>query len=222
MCFSASASFGASAILLVGGIVAMKKIQAPSQALFASIPILFSIQQFIEGLVWLSLTNINYAVWQQPATYIYLTFAHVFWPTWFPFSVFLLEENEKRKKVLKVLVGLGCIGSLYLAFSLFLYDAGSTISSHHIRYDLYFPRFILLLNSVFYFLPIALPAFISSVKKMNFIGALLLISFLLTEIYFREYLVSVWCFFAATISLIIVLIVMDFVPSLKKSSRLVA
>ena len=55
MCFSASASFGASALLGVIGTVAVVKAKTTSQRLFAVIPFIFSIQQLTEGLLWVAI-----------------------------------------------------------------------------------------------------------------------------------------------------------------------
>ena len=55
MCFSSNASFGASAVLAVVGVVAIAKAKNTPGRLFAAIPFIFSIQQFAEGMLWLSM-----------------------------------------------------------------------------------------------------------------------------------------------------------------------
>ena len=100
MCFSTIASFGSSAILAVAGIACVKKIQAPSQIMFAYIPIFFSIQQFTEGLVWVTLTNNNYQHWQAIPIYLFVFFAQVLWLVWIPLSFYLIEKSSNRKKAL--------------------------------------------------------------------------------------------------------------------------
>ena len=57
MCFSAGASFGASALLGVAGAIAVTRATTIPQRLFASIPFVFSVQQLAERLLWLSLKN---------------------------------------------------------------------------------------------------------------------------------------------------------------------
>ena len=52
MCFSANASFGAGVFLTSIGVIATKNISNKKQILFASIPILFGIQQITEGFLW--------------------------------------------------------------------------------------------------------------------------------------------------------------------------
>jgi hypothetical protein len=46
MCFSANASFGMGAVLMVAGIASVKKVNNLSQVIFAAIPLLFAVQQF--------------------------------------------------------------------------------------------------------------------------------------------------------------------------------
>ena len=54
MCFSATASFAASAVLITAGGASLS-LAKPHQRLFAAMPLLFGIQQAIEGLQWLQL-----------------------------------------------------------------------------------------------------------------------------------------------------------------------
>lgn len=55
MCFSAGASFGASAILVVIGVASLRKVQTRAHLPFAAIPLLFGIKQAFEGVLWLML-----------------------------------------------------------------------------------------------------------------------------------------------------------------------
>ncbi|MBL7892944.1 MAG: hypothetical protein JNL63_09965 [Bacteroidia bacterium] len=221
MCFSASASFGMSVLLLGAGVAAVKKAQNPSQIPFAVIPVVFSIQQFIEGALWLSLTNPAYSGWHQNATYIFLVFAQVVWPFWVPLSMLLLENDNKRKKIMILLSGLGCAVSLYLAFCLSNYAVNSGISDHHIRYDLDFPHYMTEFSGVFYFIPTVIPLFISSIKKMSFLGAIILASFMVTKLFFGEYVISIWCFFAAAASVIVLIIMTSFQTSPGKLNKVI-
>ena len=103
MCFSAGASFGASAILSVIGTAAIMKARTIPQGLFAGIPIIFSIQQLAEGMLWLSLKDPGLATWQPFFTYTFLIFAILFWPVWVPFTIYKLETDTKRRKALRIL-----------------------------------------------------------------------------------------------------------------------
>lgn len=218
MCFSASASFTLGSVLLIVGAGTVKKAVTFSQVPFAIIPILFSLQQIIEGFLWLALTNPSWESWQQPSTYLFLAFAQVLWPSWVPFSMFLLEENERRKKGLLALTGFGCVVSLYVMYALVNYPVDAHISRHHVSYDLSFPDYIIELSGVYYFIPTVVPAFVSSIRLMVFLGLALLTSFVVTKLFFGEHVISVWCYFAAAISIIVIIIMMAFHSNSRKST----
>ena len=67
MCFSAGASFAGGAVLSVVGIATQGKVRKPKQRLFAVIPLLFALQQFAEGILWITLKSGEH-VWLQNVT----------------------------------------------------------------------------------------------------------------------------------------------------------
>lgn len=54
MCFSASASFTAAAVLLGLGTVTMRRARSRRELPYAAIPLLFGVQQLLEGMLWLT------------------------------------------------------------------------------------------------------------------------------------------------------------------------
>lgn len=220
MCFSTSASFGAATILGVAGITTITKAQ-PHAKYFAAIPLLFSVQQFAEGFVWLTFTHTNYAAVQQIPIHILIVFAYVIWPVWIPLSIMLVEKNAKRKKALQVLLLTGIFISLYIAYCLCVYPVRAIVTAHHIKYTFGFPHTLLALtwlSDAFYFIASLLPPFISSAKRIWMFGVVITLSYIVSRIYFKDAVISVWCFFAAALSIIILLII----SANKKSSYLFA
>jgi hypothetical protein len=217
MCFSAGASFGAGAVLSVVGITAIKQSNTSLQMVFAGIPLIFAVQQVTEGFVWLSLLNPAYAPWLQPATYIFLTFAYIVWPSWVPLSVLLLEKNSRRKKILFSGLASGLLVSLYLAYRLLTQHIHAEIIGMHISYDLGFPGSALRYSAILYFASTAIPPFISSVKKMWLFGFSITVAYIITRLFFEDYELSVWCFFAAIISAAVFTIILDLQKSLLES-----
>lgn len=210
MCFSASASFGLGTALLIVGVATVWKVVTPSQLPFAGIPLIFSLQQFTEGFLWLSLTNASWQNSQQLLTYLFLVFAQVIWPFWVPFSIFLVEENVRRKKILIALTGFGSVIALYVIYALFNYTIDSHVSGKHVSYQINFPGNISKLSALFYFIPTIIPAFVSSVKSMIFLGIALLLSFVVTKLFYEEHVISVWCYFAAAISIVVIIVMRAF------------
>jgi hypothetical protein len=203
MCFSATASFVASASLIATGYATIKNTSTKEQVPFASIPILFGVQQGIEGFVWLSLQQAEFQAIHTATVYGFLFFAQVFWPFWVPFSIWLIEKNALRKKILSVILFLGTIVAMYLAYCLVVFEPVASIHNHHIMYTLNFPAYFWWFSGLFYFVPTVLPPFFSSIKKMVWLGILVFLSFLVSKLFFFEQLISVWCFFAATMSVVV-------------------
>lgn len=221
MCFSASASFGAGAILSGIGVASLRKAQNSSQRSFASIPLLFSIQQISEGVLWTTIGNPAFHSTQQLTAYIFLLFAQVVWPIWIPSVILNLEEQEKRKRLLKVFAGIGLVVAVFLCYHLFALPLAVKAQNHHISYHQEFSKEIKLIIGIVYVFATIFPAFYSSVKGMWKLGLLVSISYLLTAAFYNEYFISVWCFFAAIISLMIYFILHRIERSKDENSVLV-
>ena len=215
MCFSASASFGASIVLTTIGVVTINKTETKSQLFFASIPLIFAVQQFSEGFLWLALSNPNYAFMRWPTTYLFLFFAQVVWPIWVPFSIMKLEKVRKRKKIEKIILFIGTAVSLYLAFCLMFFHVEAKIIGMHIYYDQAYPKLISNYGGIFYVIATIIPPFLSKHKWMWAFGSAILISYIISNIFYSDYIVSVWCFFASIISIAVFSVLFE----LKKSNQ---
>jgi len=212
MCFSAGASFGASAVLSIIGAAAIIKARSVPQALFAGIPMIFSIQQLAEGMLWLSLKDPQNAAWQPFVTYTFLVFALVVWPIWIPFTIRRLEKDVKRKKILSLLLFTGMIVSAGTTCALLFYSVKVTPADHHLHYDLGIPagtENLLKLFTLLYFATTIISTFVSSVKRMKWLGIVFLLSYMFTVIFYSGSIVSVWCYFAALLSIVVFWIILD-------------
>lgn len=209
MCFSAKASFITSALLSLIGIFTIKEVKDRSQLLFASIPILFAIQQFSEGLIWHfkdKFSEISYLI--KFFSYIFLTFALIIWPIVIPLSLLSLEKNLETKKRLKAILLLGIIWAI--AFILILFNENVIVNTEllHIYYKVNIPfDFDYKTALITYCITTIVPFFISKQKSVKIFGLLLLISCLISYYYWYNFLTSVWCFFAALLSTFVYLII---------------
>jgi hypothetical protein len=61
MCFSATVNFVGSAALGTAGVVTLTKVKHRRELLFAVLPLLFAIHQFIEGFGWLGLDEVLFS-----------------------------------------------------------------------------------------------------------------------------------------------------------------
>ncbi|MDO9000013.1 MAG: hypothetical protein Q7W45_09630 [Bacteroidota bacterium] len=200
MCFSTTASFVAGSLLTAIGVASIKKAHAPSQYMFACIPLVFAIQQFSEGFVWISLLNSGNFQLQQASTNFFLIVALLIWPTWIPLSVFLIEEKRKRKLILGVVSLFGIVFSALSIYFFLVYNSSSRITPYHIHYDLAIPEKTKTIFGILYLIPTVIAHFVSSNKKINIMGGLVLASYLISILVFNDTVLSVWCFFSAIIS----------------------
>lgn len=203
MCFSTTASFASGVILTVIGIASIKKVQQKKQLFFASIPFIFAIQQFSEGFVWLSLLYTSNTLWQQVSTYCFLLFALVVWPAWVPISMLLIEKKHNREITLAVFTVLGLLFSILSCIYLIMYTSEAQITSYHIHYELHIPFNAKLIIGMLYLIPTVISNFVSSTKGVVLMGFFVLFSYVISRVFFNDYVISVWCFFSALISITI-------------------
>ena len=203
MCFSATASFSAGAIIGGIGIATMRAKHDPNQNVFASIPFLFSIQQICEGFLWLSLKDPQYEFFRTPFTALFLIFAWAVWPIMLPLSVYKMEENTHKKALLKPWLIAGIIIRSTSIYSIFFSQPQAYIANFHIDYRLLNTsktKMIIALDSIFYVVCTILPMLISSMKKIRIFAIVNIIALALSFTFYKQALPSTWCFFSAILS----------------------
>jgi len=195
MCFSASASFVAGGALSVLGVAALVHSKAKKNVLLASIPLLFGIQQLIDGLVWLSF---SLPVLHTVAVFAYVFFAQVFWPIFIPIAVLLSEQNNARKMLLRMLAFVGASVGIFFSYYLLYGNVTAQIVNHCVAYDTHHAyRFTVL---AFYIIAVCGAFFVSSQRFLRIFGFLVLASFFISGWLYLETFSSTWCFFAAILS----------------------
>ena len=187
-------------LISIIGIAVITKVHKPSQLLFASIPLFFGLQQFAEGILWLTIPNQQFVGIQNIVTHIFLFTADVLWPALIPLSVLLMERDVQKRKILWVLFFTGIAVSVYYSYCLLFLNVIPQIMGYHIKYFTDFPESLAIPALTLYLIATIPPLFISSVKRIYIMGILMFFSCLITAIFFTQYLLSVWCFFAALIS----------------------
>jgi len=206
MCFSASASFGAGIVLSAIGVISIKKVQQPSQFAFASIPLIFAVQQLSEGFLWMALSHAEYSSMQLVSMYTFLFFAQFLWPIWVPSSILMLEKSEKKKIAQKIFLISGVVISLYLSYCILFYGVQAKVEGGHIKYIKRFPIDFRLYGGLLYVIATVFPTFFSSIKWMWVLGITVSISYIITHLFYEDYIISVWCFFASVISIAVLAI----------------
>ncbi len=199
MCFSATASFVAGTSLSVIGVATLTNVKNKTEIPFAMIPLLFGIQQLIEGVIWLTLTR-DAPLLQQTMTYVYSVFSHVLWPIYVPLAIGVLEVERWRRKALAAFAVAGLTAGLYLLFFIVTRPVVAQVVGSHIEYIS--PHFYIAPIIVLYVAATCVSGFFSSHRFVNLFGGLALASFVATYALYAHALVSVWCFFAAVLSVL--------------------
>ena len=202
MCFSASASFIAGTSLSAIGVAALAKTETNTERPFAAIPLLFGLQQLTEGVIWLTFSH-DAPILKQTMTYVYSGFSHVLWPIYVPFAVGVLEAVRWRKRTLFAFEAAGIAVGLYLLYSIVARPLAAEVVGRHIVYAS--PHFYLMPVMVLYLAATCVSCVFSSHGFVKLFGVLSLLSFIAAYVVHIGALVSIWCFFAAILSLLIYL-----------------
>jgi hypothetical protein len=207
MCFSATGSFGVAAVLAGVGVVSAAQKKADAHRVLATTPLLFAVQQVAEGMVWRTINDPAQSTLNLVSIAVFLAFALVIYPTWSPLALFLPERDPRRRKILGWLLAFGVCVSIYAGVLLIQQRPVARIASHSITYDYdkVGSALVLALYLPGYVLPTVVPFFVSTMKHAKVMGGVLAFGLVATFVIKRQALTSVWCFFAAVMSGVIVL-----------------
>ena len=206
MCFSASASFTAAAVIGGIGYATLKSNTKPNQKVFASIPILFAFQQLCEGFIWLSYSQTDFLYLRAPFTFLFLVFAWAVWPIMLPWSMLRMEINPIKKQMQWYMLLIGGFVGLSALYNISYRQPVAYISNFHIDYEMLTSShqpFLSDLHSFMYVISTLLPLFLASYKRVRVFAYINLVAFALAFFFFEKALPSTWCFFAALLSGII-------------------
>ncbi|GAB3478515.1 DUF6629 family protein [Polaromonas eurypsychrophila] len=197
MCFSATASFSAGVVLLGLGTLTLKAVRHPRELLLASIPLLFGIQQVVEGVIWLTF-RYEAPFLNAVMTHLYSFFSHVLWPVYVPVAVLLIEPPGWRRKAVALFAAGGFVVGVYLMYALVALPIVSRPTGQHIEYVA--PHFFAATVMSLYLLSTTVSPVFSTYRTVKVFGVLALLSFGAVYYFYAAWFISVWCFFAAILS----------------------
>jgi len=212
MCFSATASFTLSTVLVSTGLISIFIAHKfnKNYLVMALMPIILGVQQALEGVIWLNSSSGHYLL-VDFYTSLYLFFAFYFWPAYVPMSVYFTERQVVRKKIIIgfIIAGqaLGLI--LYLPLLLGLIPVSTDIIKHSIHYATYQSSTVLWIYSIAYISMLTIPFMLSSSLPIRVFGLMVLFSSLISYWLYLYVFTSMWCFFAAILSIYIVYIIIQ-------------
>lgn len=200
MCFSATASFTAGVVLLAVGAVTTSRAPRSAELPFALIPALFGVQQLIEGALWLTFPD-KAPHANSVLTHAYSFFSHVLWPVYVPIAVLLVEREPWRRKVLTGIALAGAAVGFYLLYILVTQPVVSEVVGGHINYVS--PHFYVAAVVTLYVLATCVSSLVSSCMTIRWFGAATFVALLAAYAFYAFWFISVWCFFAAALSVIV-------------------
>jgi hypothetical protein len=175
------------------------------------VPCIFAVQQALEGFVWLAIGRSDYSsLGYTIPVYFYLFFASAFWPLYIPIVLWLLEQNPTRKQWLFAPLAAGIAVALVALINL---CAGGPVTvsvvNHHIAYaqtvPFFFSTTLYYIGLVFYLVATSGALFISTIPYAPIMGVLIILALAAAQIWYYFAFGSVWCFFAAICSALILL-----------------
>ncbi len=168
--------------------------------MFALMPLIFSVQQALEGIVWLS----GGEGCGSFAADGFVIFAFIVWPLYTPLACWLSETASRPRKLM---LALTCLGAVMAFLGVYALHRGLTIdfSTHHIKY-LPVKRYPLIFDYIYAFGAIV-PLMLYQSIYIRLYGLLALTGFVASTSMFNPARYSVWCFFAAASSIVLYLFI---------------
>jgi hypothetical protein len=201
MCFSASADFTSSVVLGAVGVATLREVKDRRELLLAAMPGLFAIHEFIEGFVWLGLDGTLSPQVAHNAGAAFVLYAQGILPFLLPLSVFLIEPTKRQRRRMLGFVILGGLLSLYLAWGLIAYPLMISDQSHSVVYVNVVTNTTLV--AVLYVIATCGALFFSGFGPLVELGWFNLAGLLVVAVVKRYAFTSVWCGYAAVVSVII-------------------
>jgi Family of unknown function (DUF6629) len=201
MCFSVEASFVTAGVTAAIGIVSLTRVTRPREVPLAAAPILFAMQQSIEGLLWLNLPLAPDGSISTGLTLLFLFFAQVLWPIYAPITVMLIEPSETRRRLMLPCFAAGAAVAAYLLWWILARPHVALILDRHIVYVTEHRHSGAV--PLAYLAATSLPLMLSSQRTLVTLGTIILVGCTIACAFYWHAFVSVWCFFAAAASAVI-------------------
>jgi hypothetical protein len=201
MCFSAVANFVGSGVLGALGVATLTRVKHRRELMFASLPTLFAIHQFMEGFVWLGLDGRLSPELTHKMAAAFVLYAQGLLPFLIPLSVLLFEPDLKSRRRMLPFLAVGTGTTLYMLWALVAYPLRVFVQNNSIVYinDGTNNTFL----AVLYVISTCGSLFFSKVRDMVVFGAANLAILLIVMAVKRYAFTSLWCAYAAVASVII-------------------
>jgi hypothetical protein len=201
MCFSATANFVGSGVLATIGVVTLTRVKHRRELLFAALPTLFAVHQFIEGFVWLGLDGILSPRVTHNMGAAFMLYAQGLLPFLVPLSVLLFEPDKRSRMLMRPFLLIGTLTTLYTLWALAAYPTQVFVHDNSVVY--LNPATNNTFVAIVYIVATCGSLLFSKIKDMVIFGIANVV-ILLVVMFVKSYaFTSVWCAYAAIASVII-------------------
>ena len=174
----------------------------PKQILLASLPVLFGLHQIDEAFVWWGLQGRVAESIERVSIWAYLLFALAALPALVPLAVLAVERSPLRRRVIAALAALGIGVGVALGVALLRGSVNAAIDGRHIAYD------VSALNqgrelTALYVVAACGALIACSYRDLAALGVLNLVAVPVLMWMTVSGFVSVWCFWAAIVSVVL-------------------
>jgi hypothetical protein len=201
MCFSATASFITAGLTGLIGVVTIAKANNVRELPLAAMPLIFAVQQGIEGTLWLSLPVAPEGALSSLMTHMFLVFALAFWPVYAPSAAWLIEPELGRRRLMVVCLLIGIAVAGYFFATVLTIPHTACIGDGRIEYRIGSTAPVSV--GGLYLLATGIALLISSHRAVALMGVIVTVGSLVSYYFYWDAFVSVWCFFAAASSIVL-------------------
>ena len=201
MCFSATANFVGSIGLGAIGAVTLTRVKHRREILFAALPTMFAVHQFIEGFVWLGLDGVLSPAVTHWAGEAFMLYAQGLLPLLMPLGVWLFEPSQAGRRRMLPFVIVGAAMSIYMLLALWRFPLQIWVQQNSIVYVNQGTQYTSL--AILYIGVTCGSLFFSKIRDMVLFGTANLAILIVVMLVKRYAFTSLWCAYAAAASVIV-------------------
>ena len=192
------ANFTLAGVLLVVGVATLRHVSAPGEYVFATLPLLFGLHQFDQGLVWLGLYGVGSDATLHAAATVFVFYAQAVLPLLVPLAVWLIEPKSRKRMLILALAVLGGLLGAYVAWGLVTVQTRVYVHGGSLVYDN--PMTEQIWIAVVYVLTTCGSLILSRSVSIQIFGWLNLVGLIVVFIVAQYSFTALWCLYAALVS----------------------
>ncbi len=202
MCFSAEVDVALGVAIGAVGIDTLRHVEHRRELPLAALPLVFAAHQLTEAFVWWGLDGKVVAAVGTAAAAVYLAIAFAL-PVLVPLAVRSVETDRPRRAAMSGFLALGAVVSAVLLIALAAGGPEFDARALHISYSVAVPGGDGLM--ALYVIATCGPLLVSTPRRLVVFGWLNLLAVVALVVLLRSGVISLWCAWAAVLSVLIAL-----------------